>query len=404
MAAAAKKRSCRVSSSSSSSSLVFLFSVFSLCQSSFSGETSRRNCSVELNPGSPSPPPDGDLLHMRAVGNNDTLHFLFCSQGAPTLLLVHTNSSSSTVKVNWTQFEARNISGGLKVEPESSILYSSAIVFTRLLEYDDVNDTADPTSDLFPPYELQDFTWSRLNLSGLSALLCGAAKTFTNGSLCLQLSVFESEGRDHSWPRLLHTANSSQLGVWLDGVSPRAARSRFLLELQAVGEAYPLNRVEVHRSIDDEFTPSIFKVSQWVSSVNGSSDVLGFLQWKPVAYRRSDPALEFATPCHHSDPQPQSGEETAAASGLIQAFYAEPKAFGLNVSFGLAGEPFYNSTKFLSWTVLLGSGSPPVDSFSPLVLAVMAVGLGTPMILLLLGGVCVCVRKRVAASAYEPIN
>lgn len=60
-------------------------------------------------------------------------------------------------------------------------------VFSQLLEYDDVNDTADPTADPFPPYELQDFTWSRLKLSGLSALLCGAAETFTNGSLCLEV-------------------------------------------------------------------------------------------------------------------------------------------------------------------------------------------------------------------------
>lgn len=53
----------------------------------------------------------------------------------------------------------------------------------------------------------------------------------------------------------------------------------------------------------------------------------------------------------------------------------------------------------------MGSGSPPVDAFSPLVLSMMAVGLGTPMILLLLGGVYVCVRKRpVTATAYEPIN
>ncbi|KAI3358281.1 hypothetical protein L3Q82_003279 [Scortum barcoo] len=209
------------------------------------------------------------------------------------------------------------------------------------------------------------------------------------------LSVFESEGRGNSWPRLLHTANSSQVGVWLDGVSPRAARSRFLLELQAVGGAYPLNTVEVRRTIDDEFTPSIFKVSQWVSLVNGSSDGSGFVQWKPVAYRRLDPALEDATPCRHTDPQPQSGEAAAAVSGLIRAFFTEPETFGLNMSFGLAGEPFYNSTKFLRWTVLVGTGSPPIDSFSPLVLSMMAVGLGTPMILLLLGGVCVCIRKRV---------
>lgn len=75
-----------------------------------------------------------------------------------------------------------------------------------------------------------------------------------------QLSVFEEEGRGHGLPHLLHTCNSSQLEVWLDGVLPQAPRSRFLLELQAVGGAYPPSKVEVDRSIDDEFTPSIFKV------------------------------------------------------------------------------------------------------------------------------------------------
>ncbi|XP_019969174.2 glycosylated lysosomal membrane protein [Paralichthys olivaceus] len=375
--------------------------VFTSSQSLF-----ERQLLVTMNPGLKSPPPGGDLLSVRALGDNDTLHYLFCSQGAPTLLLIHTNSSSSTVQVDWPLFLARNTSGSLRVEPERSILYSTAVVFSRLLEYDDVNDTADSTSDLFPPYELKNFTWSRLNLTDATARLCGAVTNVSSGALCLQLSVFGSDGRGQPWPRLIHTADSSQLEVWLDGVSPRAARSRFLLELQAVGGAYPLSRVEVHRSIDDEYTPSIFKASHWVSSANGSSDVESFVQWKPVAYRRSDPALEDATPCSHSDPRPQSAETVAAASALIRAFYSEPETFGLNVSFGLAGEPFYNSTKFLSWTVLVGVGSPPVDSFSTMVVVIMAVGLGTPVILLLLGGLWVCVRKKAADSttAYEPIN
>uniref|UniRef100_A0A3Q0RF85 Glycosylated lysosomal membrane protein n=1 Tax=Amphilophus citrinellus TaxID=61819 RepID=A0A3Q0RF85_AMPCI len=216
---------------------------------------------IQVNPGSNSTPPLGDLLHVRAVGDNDTLHFLFCSQGAPTLLFVHTNSSSSNVQVNWTQFLAPNTNGSLKVEPESSVLYSSAIVFSRLLEYDDVNNTAEPTSEFFPPYDLQNFTWNHLNLSGHTALLCGADASFTNGSLCLQVCLFDSEGRSQSLPHLLHSVNSSQLELRLDGVPARAAQSRFLLELQAVGGAYPLSRMEVHESIDDEYTPSIFKVT-----------------------------------------------------------------------------------------------------------------------------------------------
>lgn len=170
-------------------------------------------------------------------------------------------------------------------------------------------------------------------------------------------------------------------------------------------------------------------MSRWVSALSGSADVLGFFQWKPVSYRHPHPALEDATPCHHSDPLPQSSETAAAASGLIRAFYVEPEVNGLNVSFGLAGEPFYSSTRFLSWcvlrvhssvgrwftggltlhllscrTMLAGVGSPPMDSISPLVVSMMAVGLGIPLAIVLLGTVYVCGRKKTETTGYEPIN
>ncbi|RVE67142.1 hypothetical protein OJAV_G00114040 [Oryzias javanicus] len=387
--------------------VVLLILLFSFCQSFVEGTKDyKRKLNVTVNPNSTTPPPGGDLLHVQAVGDNDTLHFLFCSQGAPTLLIVHTNSSTSSVQVNWPQFLSRNVSGGLRVEPRSSIQYSMAVVFSRLLEYDDVNDTAKPDSGFFPPYELQNFNWTRFQLFGAVALVCGKTPEFGNGSLCLKLSVFDSDGRAESWPRLLHSPNSSQLEIWLDGITPRAPNSRFLLELQAVGGDFPLSRVDVRQFIDDEFTPSIFKVSEWVSPAAGGSDVLGYVQWKPVAYRQSSPALEDATPCRYSDPQSQDGNATAASSALIRAFFSTHNVTGLNVSFGLAGEPFYNSTKFLSWTMLVGVGAPPVDTFSPVVLTIMAVGLGTPVILLLLGGVFVCLHKmrKSATAAYQPIN
>lgn len=97
------------------------------------------------------------------------------------------------------------------------------------------------------------------------------------------------------------------------------------------------------------YWPLTPQVSQWVSSVNGSSDVLGYALWKPVAYRQARPALEDATPCRHSVPRAQSGSMVTASSGLIRGFFSDPKSMALNVSFGLAGEPFYNVTRFLSW-------------------------------------------------------
>lgn len=65
-----------------------------------------------------------------------------------------------------------------------------------------------------------------------------------------------------------------------------------------------------------------------------------------------------------------------------------------------------SSPPYSSRTLLVGVGSPPVDSFSPLVVAIMAVGLGIPMIILLVGGIWLCIRKSKGASSasYEPIN
>ncbi|XP_077600215.1 glycosylated lysosomal membrane protein [Stigmatopora nigra] len=376
-------------------SALLLFAILPALCAAFS-----RKLSVELNPGSSSRPPGGDLLHIRALGDNDTLHFLFCSQGAPTLLLVHTNLTSSYVKVNWTLFLSSNTSGGLRVEPETSVIGGVAVVFTRLLEYLEVNDTV----ETFSPYRLDEVTWSPMVLSGPAARLCGA---LAGGSVCLNFTAFESEGRALPWPRLLHTANSSQLALQLDGLAARSANSRFLLELRTLSGTSPLDAVRIRRSIDDEFTPSIFKSSEWTSNSNESqADERGFISWKQVAYRRAAPMPEDAVPCRHSEPQAGSGQTLAELSALVRAFFREDlRDFGLNLSFGLTVGPSYNDTAFLSWTATVGLGRPPVDAFSPLVVAVLAAGLGAPLLMLLMGGVYVAVRKRSAVPAgYQPIN
>ncbi|CAM4640677.1 unnamed protein product [Leuciscus chuanchicus] len=395
-----------------------LFVVFGAARAFLgNGDKFRRMVSVELNPGLNPPsslPPGVALVHARGLGPNDTLHFMLCNLGAPALLLVHTNSTESAVQVNWPVFINGSSPGSLKVAPESSVTYSSALVFTRIWEYDDVNNTADPQktaeSSFYSPYELQNFIWAELNTtvnqSDHMITLCGRekAESFANGSLCLRLSVFESAGRDGAWPSLLHNSNSSQLHVWLDGVTPRGNHSRFLLEFQSVGDSGFQGRVDVRSSIDDEYTPSIFKVFDWVSLPLNSSSVWGFSQWKPVAYRKPEPVFEDATPCRSS---PLVSVSRIPQSALVQAFFTlQPQTHGLNISFGVDKDPvFYSDTKYISWTVLMGMGEPPADSFSTLIIIIIAVGLGTPLAIIIIGGVFVCVRKRMTRSSiYEPIN
>lgn len=50
-------------------------------------------------------------------------------------------------------------------------------------------------------------------------------------------------------------------------------------------------------------------------------------------------------------------------------------------------------------------GEPPADAFSTLIIIIIAVGLGTPLAIIIVGGVFVWARKRMThGSGYEPIN
>ncbi|XP_053368470.1 glycosylated lysosomal membrane protein [Clarias gariepinus] len=361
-------------------------------------DTFTRKVSLHMNPGlaPPSVPNPGvSILHARAVGPNDTLHFLFCSGGAPALLLVHTHSNESVVTVNWPAFFGPKPAGSVTVEPENTVQYRSALVFTRLWEYDEMNSTG---QSVLSPYELHDFDWEDVNqtvdYTHHTAQLCGRHRSFSsNASLCLLFSAYESLGREEAWPSLLHHANSSQLRVLLRGMTPHTNRSHFALELQTVSEASLQTRVDVQRSIDDEYTPSIFQVSEWVWSHDNHSSVVGFSQWKPVAYQSDHPAIEDAAPCSHSEPVDVT---QAPPSRIIAAYFTQNLVMhGLNVTYSVSlSDPAPNSTQYLSWTMLVGIGTPPSDFFSLLVICIMAISLGAPLLLLLVGGVCVCIRRR----------
>lgn len=160
----------------------------------------------------------------------------------------------------------------------------------------------------YPTYDLSEFSWDSLNHTlnhtALTAELSGVPATdpsggFANGSLAfrvrpggrehgnilskapsgagmlllstacavpdpcpLQVTAYEAGGRAGRLPSLLHTADSSQLEFVLAGVAPRGNSSHFVLEVATVEEAGAVRRLRSERSIDDEYTPTIFEVSE----------------------------------------------------------------------------------------------------------------------------------------------
>ncbi|XP_069846270.1 glycosylated lysosomal membrane protein [Dipodomys merriami] len=391
------------------SPVLFLSLLLSAAPFGLLGEETRQ-VSLEVIPGWPDLPQN--LLHIRAVGTNSTLHYVWSSLGPPSVVLVATNTPHSVLKVNWTCLLSPNPDGGLMVLPKDSIQFSSALIFTRLLEFDSTNMSeaaAQLPGKPYPPYSLAEFSWNNitdsLDPATLSATFRGfpthdPTRAFANGSLTFKVQAFSRSGRPAQPPRLLHTAETCQLEVALVGAFPRGNHSLFGLEVATLGQGPDCPSMQEQHSIDDEYTPSVFQLDQllWGSLPSG------FMQWRPVAFSQKQGNRESALSCHASPLHPTS-EYSLPKSPIVQAFFggSQNSFCAFNLTFGTSRGPGYWDQYYLSWSMLLGIGSPPLDALSPLVLGIMAVALGAPGLMLLGGGLILLLRHK-QYSEYQAIN
>uniref|UniRef100_A0A8C3KGE4 Glycosylated lysosomal membrane protein n=1 Tax=Calidris pygmaea TaxID=425635 RepID=A0A8C3KGE4_9CHAR len=354
-----------------------------------------------------------NLLHVRAAGPADTLHYVWSSIGAPAVLLVATASGSSVLRVNWTRLLSPAPAGAIWIDPPSSVVYSAAVVFTKVFEY---SEAKAPEELFYPTYDLSGFSWDSvnhtLNHTALTAEFSGVPATdpggsFSNGSVGFRVTAYEAGGRDKPLPSLLHTANSSKVEFVLAGVAPRGNGSRFALEVATVEETGVVQELRSARSIDDEYTPTIFEMLSLVAQSRNDSSTRSFLQWKATAYGSRSPRREDNIQCRSG--ALQVANWTLPASSIVRAYFGEGvgssySVSAINISFGGEDGEVYQEKRYLSWSALLGFGQPPRDTFSPLVISIMAVALGTPMAMLLVGGCVLLFAQRKRYSEYEPIN
>ncbi|NWW49021.1 GLMPB protein, partial [Pedionomus torquatus] len=354
-----------------------------------------------------------NLLHVRAAGPADTLHYVWSSIGAPAVLLVATASGSSVLRLDWTRLLSPHPAGAVWIDPPSSVLYSAAVVFTKVFEY---REAEEPEELFYPTYDLSGFSWESinrtLNHTALTAEFSGVPAAdpdggFSNGSVRFRVTAYGAGGRDRRLPSLQHTANSSQVEFVLAGVAPRGNGSRFALEVATVEEAGVEQELRSTRSIDDEYTPTIFEMLSLVARSPNDSSRRSFLQWKATAYGSRSPRREDNIQCRSGGLQVANW--TLPTSSIVRAYFGEGvgssyTVSAINISFGGEDGEVYQEKRYLSWSALLGFGQPPRDTFSPLVISIMAVALGTPLALLLLGGCVLLFAQRKRYSEYEPIN
>ncbi|KAM6039569.1 glycosylated lysosomal membrane protein isoform 2-T2 [Chlamydotis macqueenii] len=370
-----------------------------------------REVSMQYNPGWNDS--SVNLLHVRAVGAADTLHYVWSSIGAPAVLLVATKSRSSALGVNWTRLLSPAPAGAIWIDPPGSVVYSAAVVFTKVFEYSEPKTLEEL---FYSTYDLSDFSWDSinrtLNHTALTAEFAGVpaadpSGSFSNGSLAFRVTAYEAGGRDGPLPSLLHTANSSKVEFVLAGVAPRGNSSRFVLEVATLEETGVAQKLRSARSIDDEYTPTIFETLSLVAESRNGSSALSFLQWKATAYGSQNPRREDSIRCRSRGLQ--AANWTLPVSSVVRAYFGEGAGSAytvsaINISFGGEDGQVYQEKRYLSWSALLGFGQPPQDAFSPLVISIMAVALGTPVVMLLLGACLVLFARRKRYSEYEPIN
>ncbi|XP_004619261.1 glycosylated lysosomal membrane protein [Sorex araneus] len=354
--------------------------------------------------------PPQNLLHIRAVGTNSTLHYVWSSLGPPSVLLVATNTPNSSLRVNWSLLLSPEPEGGLMVLPKDSIRFSSAMVFTRLFEFDvtNISESTKSPAKPYPPYSLAKFSWNNisdsLDVTTLSATFQGfptndSTGAFANGSLTFRVQAFSRSGRATQPPRLLHTADTCQLEVALVGAKPRGNHSLFGLEVATVSQSPDCPAMHERHSIDDEYTPTIFQLDQLL----WDSFLPGFVQWRPVAFSQKQRGRDSALPCQTS-PVYYPKEYFLPQSPIVRAFFgSQSNTCAFNLTFGAATGPGYWDQYYLSWSMILGMGTPPVDTLSPLVLGIMAVALGAPTLMLLAGGLFLLLGPK-RYSEYQPIN
>ncbi|WAQ98923.1 GLMP-like protein [Mya arenaria] len=250
-------------------------------------------------------------------------------------------------------------------------------------------------------YDLQDFSWEKLStvsdIKSNSITFKASDKTQqelwkNNGTFSIKFNAFGSEGREDQLPHLQYNENLTQFDMNIDHIMTNFTDSRFAVEILTVGGDSEPMYVDKTRSIDDEYAPGVFQIYNWMTRSN-HRDQTGFLQWKPVAYNALKRARNKATSMKHYALQDLTmDQKNQVDDTIVYAFYGET---------------------VLDKSGSIGYGSPPADAISTVVIIIILAGLGLPIVIIIFGGIFVCMKKRsnrpdkqlkaVNSTGYQPI-
>ncbi|CAI9718853.1 Hypothetical predicted protein [Octopus vulgaris] len=283
-----------------------------------------RKISTDMNWGK-SCPKNVTLAYTKAVGNEDTLHYVYSSAELMSLLAI------KTVKDAELQLNCSEMPPSVTLESPTSEIYSYGIIFNQIITYNDTGDSANLLDANFTGWQ-----------------------NYSTGDMIWKISQNKSKPDDN------------------------------------------LVVLETFRG-NGSFQ---FDVTTWSSH---KKSYHSFMQWKAVCYLTDEYERKDSTAVQVY----QLWNSTAGAvnESVAYKFFKMRHDISMQstyISFGLTNDAkYYNTTQFISWFFITGFGVAPVEKISVTAIIIIAVGLGLPVLLIILGGVFLCWKKR--RSDYTPV-
>ncbi|ROT82686.1 Lysosomal protein NCU-G1 [Penaeus vannamei] len=349
------------------------------------------------------------VVHIKADGKNDTIHHIWGMHAAPSFLFATTDLSSE-LKINWKKLQAGEEKS---IQFDSPPNYIFGFTIPNLILFNDLNDTGKldgiPAKDR-QVVSMSEFEWEvqeTFNDSTREAAVIFKTSKFrgellpNDTHINIQMAAYGVDGRSTVLPHLIRTPESAQFDMKPDYypmsgfAKPRWALDVILFSAEIADEKKM--QISKQKSLDDENTPGVFHLDEITTPLTESGGQGGYLQWRPVSYLTSDRDINFSTFPNINESFPFLKNITLAKSSLAYALLGEDLLTRVTatttVAFGQPKDNFYTGSNYTTWTVAMGQGSPPIETFSTMVIIVISLGVGIPVLMFLIGGIVIASRR-----------
>ncbi|XP_065341030.1 glycosylated lysosomal membrane protein B-like [Cloeon dipterum] len=327
----------------------------------------KRQLFWKLNPGGSE---DATVIHIRAIGSTDTIHYIVSLLEKPSFLIAVTEPLAN-ISINWEQLMASTLDKCISFLPEPS--FSFGFTITRILElYGEHESWPEYHNGVYSWY-MDQFYWSpqpvEINERGCPLRFEFLGEKYMDrhfeeykAAVSLVLKIYDDDGFDME-EILWHTINSSLLQISLQSFQPYFQNhSRFGVEFSVASNDnnfFESVLRKKHKNFEN-LVPEYFQMYEMLVP-NGLLKNGGFMQWHRMAFTSSVKSTRSVVPTFQQPLRLMDNEDLEDV--LLQSYFGSDfvgaTTHAFNITFGYFGHSYYDKFDLLSWSFVFGYGDSP---------------------------------------------